>query len=291
MKTILVPIDFSENSKNAMDYAILLANKLKMKLLLLHAFYPSVVEAISDSYKIARHKQISGTPAELERELDIWREVVTDTEKTLKCETVFAEGELTDVITELMTERDIDLIVMGTKGATGLKEVFMGSNTVKVIEEFSCPVIAVPQGFQFNDIKKIIFATDYHDSDIASLRFIIKLALLFESELIVTHVAEGDLKPRFEEDLLQYFIERLGKSISYDKMKFHLLDGKDIDKSLNKFIDEQNADLFVISTKDRLFKGPFFNRGLTRKFAHHIQIPLMAFHAFEFGKNDFFLEK
>lgn len=287
MKTILVPIDFSENSKNAMDYAILLANKLKMKLLLLHAFHPSVVEAISDSYKIATHKPIGGTPKELKRELNIWGEAVTSSEKRLKCETVFAEGDLADVITELMEERDIDLIVMGTKGATGLKEVFMGSNTAKVIEEFSCPVIAVPQGFQFNDIKKIIFATDYHDSDIISIRFIIKLALLFDSELIVTHVAEGDLKPRFEEDLLQYFMERIGKSVSYDKMKFHLLDGTDINKSLTKFIDDQNADLFVISTSDRLFKGPIFNRGLTKKFAHHIQVPLMAFHAFEFGENGF----
>jgi nucleotide-binding universal stress UspA family protein len=287
MKTILVPIDFSGNSKNAMDYAILLAKKLKMQLLLLHASRASVAEAISDSYKIAAHKQISGTPAELKSELSIWAEALTGSEKGLKCETVFAEGDLTDVITELMEERDIELIVMGTKGATGLKEVFMGSNTAKVIEESSCPVIAVPQGFQFNDIKKIIFATDYHDSDINSLRFMIKLALLFDSELIVTHVAEGDLKPRFEEDLLQYFIEKAGKSVAYNKMKFHLLDGQDTNKSLNKFIDDQKADLFVISTKDRLFKGPLFNRGLTKKFAHHIQIPLMVFHAFEFDENGF----
>lgn len=288
MKTILVPLDFSDNSKNAMNYAILLANKLNMKLLLLHAFHPSMAEAISDSYKNLTHKNITGTPKEMENELKIWREAVTNSEKNLLCDTIFAEGDLADKIAELMEETPIDLIVMGTKGATGLKEVFIGSNTAKVIETISCPVIAVPAGYQFRDIKKIVLATDYHDSDIASIRFLVKLAKRFDSELTVVHITDGDLKPRFEDDLLEYFRGQVGKSIAYNKMKFHLLEGADISKILNEFITEQRVDLFAISTEDRIFTGPLFNRGLTKKFAHHIQVPLLAFHAFDSGDIDWF---
>lgn len=288
MKTILVPVDFSDNSKNAMDYAILLANKLKMKLVLLHAFHPSMAEMISDSYKIATHKNIDGSPEEMKNELKIWQEAVSGSEKNLKCSTIFMEGDLADEITRLVEEDEVDLVVMGTKGVTGLKEVFIGSNTAKVIENVSCPVIAVPADYQFDGIKKIIFATDYHDSDIDSIRFMVKLSLLFDSELIIVHMADGELKIRYEKDLLEYFMERVIKSVSYSKMKFYLLTGTDVSKSLNEYIAKESTDLFAISTKDRILSGPIFNRSVTRGFANHIQIPLLAFHAFDFDNSNLF---
>jgi nucleotide-binding universal stress UspA family protein len=288
MKTILVPIDFSDNSKNAMDYAILLANQLNMKLLLLHAFDASVAEVISDSYKVVAQIPIKGTPKDNERELKVWREAVVTSEEELECNTLFTKESLEDSIDTLVKTGSVHLIVMGTKGATGLKEIFIGSNTARIIEKIPCPVIAVPDKYQFNSIKKIIFATDYHDSDIASIRFLIKLAKAADSELAIIHLADGELKLRYEEDLLEHFMERVKKSIVYDKVKFYLLNGVDIVESLTDFIADQNADLFAISSERRLLIGPFFNRSLTRKFVQHIQIPLLAFHASDNDDTDLF---
>lgn len=288
MKTILVPVDFSGNSKNAMDYAILLANKMNMKLLLLHAFHPSMVEALVDAHKIAANREITGTPDQLKNELKIWKDAVTSTEKNISCETIFSESDLPDAIIDLMTEQTIDLIVMGTKGASGLKEVFVGSNTSWVIEKINVPVIAVPAGYEFNDIKHIVFATDYHDSDIDSIQFLVKFSRHFDAKLDIVHIADGDLKPRFEDDLLEHFMEQVKGAVTFDAMSFHLLDGSNVKERLNEFISKQKADLFAISTEERFLVGSLFNRGLTKKFAHHLQIPLLAFHAYENNDNDLF---
>jgi nucleotide-binding universal stress UspA family protein len=281
MKTILVPVDFSDNSKNAMDYAIMLANKLNMKLLILHAFNAPVAELVSSSYKTETNNKIETTQREVENELRIWREVVNNSEKNIDCSTLFIKGDLIDEIAQVIREHAIDLIVMGTKGASGLKKIFIGSNTERIIEKVSCPVIAVPAEYQFDGIRKIIFATDYHDSDIVSIGFVAQLATLFDSELIIVHKADREFKVEFEEDLLDDFVNQVEKSVKYDKIKFHLLKSNGVHHSLDEFINEQKADLLAISTKGGISINPIFNRSLTRKFADHIQIPLLAFHAFD----------
>lgn len=288
MKTILVPVDFSDNSKNAMDYAILLANKMNMKLLLMHSFYPTMAEAISDSYKALQHKNVNYTPKEMRGELNIWQKVVNDTEHNIPCETVFKEGDLLDTITELMKERTVDLIVMGTKGATGLKEIFMGSNTTSVIEKVSCPVIAVPEGYRFTQVKRIAFATNYNDSDITSIRFTAKMANAFGSELSIVHFADGKIPERYEGDQMDRFSEIIDKNVRYNKIKFHLLEGEDVIKSLEEYINDNKIDLLAVSTEDRILLGPLFNQGLTKKFACNIQIPLIAFHTVYLDDNDLF---
>ncbi|HEY0031023.1 MAG TPA: universal stress protein [Bacteroidia bacterium] len=288
MKTILVPLDFSENSKNAMDYAILLANKLKMKLLLFHAYHVSVEEVISDSYKIIRNKEINHTPQEVEKELKVWQEAILKSETDLQCDAVFREGDLSEEIARIMEEQEIEFIVMGTKGVSGLKEIFIGSNTAKVIRKVSCPVVAVPEGYQSGEIRKIVFATDYHDSDVVSIRFIVDLAKLFNAEVLVVHMADGELNPKFEGDLLRYFQEQVEQSTTYDKLKFYLQYGKDVYKSFSEFIIEQDADLLAISAKERKLGTSLFNRGVTKKFVEHLKIPVFAFQAFDIGEKGLF---
>ncbi len=289
MKTILVPVDFSENSKNALDYAVQLANKLTMKLILLHAYQPSFAEAISDSYKILTHKEINGSPKEMKTQLKSWKEAVIDSDKKLECNEFFVEGDLGDEINEVIEDNDVDFVIMGTKGATGLKSVFMGSNTAKVIETVLCPVLAIPSGYKFKEYENIAFATDYHDSDSISIDFLVDLAKQFDSQLEIVHVANDDIKPRYEEDLLEHFMTNIKKSISYKKLNFHLIEGEDnIHKALNEFSIKHKIDLLAISTVDRILHGPLFNRGVAKGLSHHIQVPLLAFHAFDNGDIDLF---
>lgn len=289
MKTILVPVDFSENSKNALDYAVQLASKLNMRLFLLHAYQPSFVEAVSDSYKILTHKDIKRTPKEMSSQLKSWQEGVISSDKKLECNDFFVEGDLADEINEIIEDNDVDLVIMGTKGATGLKSVFMGSNTARVIETVLCPVLAIPSDYKFKEYKNIAFATDYHDSDSISIDFLIDLAKQFDSQLEIVHVANDDIKPRYEEDLLEHFMTNIKKSISYKKIDFHLIEGEDnINKALNEFAIKHKIDLLAISTVDRILHGPLFNRGITKGLTHHIEVPLLAFHAFDNGDIDLF---
>lgn len=289
MKNILVPVDFSDNSKNALDYAILLAKKFEMKLILLHAFHPKLVEAIKDSYKIVNREDIIGTPKDMEELLQSWQKAIKAAENDLDSDFIFSEGDLSDEINDIIEDNNIDFIVMGTKGATGLKSVLIGSNTARVIETVSCPVLAIPPDYKFKEFETIAFATDYHDNDINSITFLVNLAKKFKSKLEIVHVANEDIKPRFEEDLLEHFISKIKKSISYKKMSFHLIEGEDkINKALSEFVKQNKVDLLAISTVDRILRGPFFNRGITKGLTHHIQVPLLAFHASDDSDIDLF---
>jgi nucleotide-binding universal stress UspA family protein len=288
MKTILVPVDFSENAKNAMFYAISIAKRLKMKLMLLHVFHQSEADTFCDSLKVITSRGITDTPDEMKNRLKIWREMALKEEKDLHCEILFTEGNLEDELKKGSERNDFDLIVMGTKGASGLKRIFIGSNTVKVLKEVSCPVIAVPRGYNFKEIKKIIFATDYHYSDVASIRFMIQLAKVFDAELLVVHVSDVQLKRRFEQDLMEYFMGQVALGVTYDKMKFNLLEEDDVKKALKDFVSKEKADLFALSTEKHSLTDLLLKKSLTEQFAYQIRLPLLTFHAFDFGDNGIF---
>jgi nucleotide-binding universal stress UspA family protein len=215
MKKVLVPVDFSDNSKNALDYAIPLAKKLNMKLILLHAFHPSMMEALKDSFKVINHEDIIGTPADMKILLNNWKEAVIKAAPELQCESIFLESNLSDEINDLIEENAIDFIIMGTKGATGLKSVFIGSNALKIIDTAICPVMAIPTDYKFTEYSTIAFASDYHDSDKFSIQFLIDIAKPFKSSLEVVHIANEDIKPRFEEDLLANFKNEINQTVSY----------------------------------------------------------------------------
>ncbi len=276
MKTILVPIDFSENSKNEMDYAIMLATHLKMKILLLHAFHPSLPEAIGDTYKLMGNKDITGTPLDVKRDLETWKQAVLSSNKELKCETIFCEGPLDDEISRVMMKRKIDMIVMETKGAEGFRKAFSSTQTMKVIEIVNCPVVVVPPGFKFRNWDNIVFATDYRESDDQSIMFLGQLAKSFGSGLDVVHILENQSQAGADESLSENFVKGVAKEIKYDGIKFHCLNGTGIHETLRLFITERKADLLAISFTDRSLMTSLFKSGLTWELVYHPEIPLMV---------------
>ncbi|MDF2438997.1 MAG: hypothetical protein K0Q95_3373 [Bacteroidota bacterium] len=288
MKTIVVPVDFSENAKNAMFYAISIAKKLKMKLMLMHVFHQSEADTFCDSLKVVTGSEITDTPDEIKNRLKLWREMAVAVEKDLCCEISYAEGNLEDELKKGSERNEYDLIVMGTKGASGLKRIFIGSNTVKVLKEVSCPVIAVPPGYNFKEIKKVVFATDYHYSDVAAIRFMVQLSRAFDAELMVVHVSDDQLKRRLDQDLLEYFMGQVALAVQYDKMKFYLLEEGDVKKTLKDFVLREKADLFALSTEKHSLAELLLRKSLTEQFAYQIRLPLLTFHAFDFGDNDIF---
>lgn len=288
MKTILVPVDFSENAKNALDCAILFAKKLNMKILLMHNYHIGIPELIKDSIKTFSHREIHGTREEMKNELNLWKNALASAEPLLQCDAVFTEGELCEEMIAVKGDNEFDMVVMGTKGASGLKEVFIGSNTARVIEKIYCPVVAVPEKFCSDNIQKIVFATDFHDSDIESTRFLFQLSGAFDASLTLVHMCDGKIPTRKEDDLSNYFMEQLQKSLPDEKVEIKLLEGEDTYETFNNYITEEGIDLFAISTEDRILTGPLFNQGLTRRFAQHIQIPLLVFHASDIEESEFF---
>ncbi|KAA1247386.1 universal stress protein [Aquimarina sp. RZ0] len=166
MKKILLPTDFSGNSWNAIEYAVALFKNSVCTFFLLNAYSEIEYESV----------HISDIPSERATENTIrvaaiknLEHIKTTVEKIHpnpkhSFEIVAGLGLLTDVTQEIVKREKIDLVIMGTKGATGAKEVFLGSNTVRMINRIkNCPVLGVPESFTFG-LKplEIIFATDFN---------------------------------------------------------------------------------------------------------------------------------
>jgi nucleotide-binding universal stress UspA family protein len=275
IKTILVPTDFSKNASNALDYAIALAKKENSKLILLHAFrisYPT-----SDIPIPVVIEEVSQIQKESEEKLKkLCNEIIK--KKKIKCEFICKEGLAMDVVLESLKKKRPDLIVMGTKGASGIKEIILGSNTAKIIEKSNCPVIAVPESASYKGIKKIAFSTNYKESDIAALKKLVEIAKDFNSNLSILHVANEEYTKETEKGLMQLFIKSVSKKIKYGKITYQIKHGKSLEKVMQDYINKESPDIIAMSTLRRNLIEKLFGISITKKMAYHTKVPLLAFH-------------
>jgi nucleotide-binding universal stress UspA family protein len=176
-------------------------------------------------------------------------------------------------------QSNADIIVMGTKGAKGLQEVFLGSVTAAVAENSTCPVLAVPEGVKFREYKKIVFATDYHDVDVKSIQYLVTLAELFGAKISIVHISDFLTTDDFERELFRLFKVKVKAEVHYENISFELITGHDVDKTLSSYIKHNNVDLIAMSTrKKRNFISRLFDPSLTKKMVHHTAVPLLSLH-------------
>lgn len=275
MKTILVPTDFSKNADNALRYAVELAKKGNYKIILLHAYHISFVGPFIPTAVV--ESEIKAAEAEANSKL---RGLCMDTilSGKVRCEYVSWHGQPVDAVMNTIKKKKADIVIMGTKGASGIKEVIIGTNAAEIVEKASCPVIAVPENAIFKGLKKIVYATDYHNSDISALKNVMGIAGVFNSEISVIHVCDGEYTPYSEKGLLKSFEEKVRKGIHYPNISFHLAHGKHTSEILTKYAGGRSTDLLVMSTHYRTLGDKLFNRSVTKKMAYHTKVPLMSFH-------------
>lgn len=275
MKNILVPTDFSKNADSALNYAIGLAKKEKAKILLLHAYHLPIIASDAPM-------DFANAAIEAEREESIAR-LKTLQQKVIKaglrkCDFLAKPGFAVDAILATAKTKRNDLIIMGTKGASGIKAAIVGSNAAVIIEKADCPVIAVPEKASFSKIKEIVYATDYRINDLSSLKALIKIMKPFNPAITAVHVSGGDFIPQSEKELLKEFILKVGKKAKYRKLNYRVIYGKDIEKKLENYVAEKSADLLVMSTHHRNIFDKIFGSSITKKMAYHTKVPLLAFH-------------
>ncbi|MCX6290565.1 MAG: universal stress protein [Bacteroidetes bacterium] len=275
VRNILVPTDFSENANQAMDYACELASVMCAKLFLINAFHIPAIVTVDEASLLS----ISNAEKDSQSKLGGVKKDILKTFPGLQVETISANGFAVDEIVLSVAEKKIDLVIMGTKGASGLAEMLIGSNTAEVIEKAACPVLALPSEAKFTNVNKIVFATNYEDNDFQTLFLLTEMFKPFKPEIIILHVEE-DHNPQLESRMLEWFKGQVITNIPYNKLSFNLISGKNISQSLNEFLVENEINLFAMSTKKRGFVEKLFHKSLTKKFAYHTHIPLLAFHAY-----------
>lgn len=282
MKNILFPTDFSAESENAFNFAVGICDKLKANLILFNSFhipnYTSDVPIDDDAED--RLMNIA------EDELSTLETKALLLSKNIHVKCMVSYGLAVDTIISTAQEKQINLIVMGTKGAEGLKEVLIGSNAATVIEKASCPVLVVPEKAKYNSIDKIVFATDFRDYDFYTLARLVEIAKLFNSEIMIVHVSQVAPTKDYEKDLNEWYKEELKKEagIEYENISFYNLVGGNVADELEEFIEKNKVSMLALSMRRRNVFTKLFNPSLTKKMAYHSQVPLLAFH--ELRKSD-----
>lgn len=275
IKTILVPTDFSANAKIALNYAIKLAKDENSRIILFHAYHLAyysgdVTPELIPELNLVAEKEID------KRLLALAKKV--ENESGIECEVLMQQGLFVDIIEQVVKKKKVSMIIMGTKGKTALEEMIMGSNTTKVIQNVSCPVIAVPEKGKHSTIKKIVYATDYHSMDVKSLEFLIDLAKDAKAHIDVVHFVDENSE-REKVDHLSDFEKKMDKRNDFKNISYKLLDGSEIEQTFDKYIKKESINLIGVSTKHRTFlERVFGKRSVTKKLLHHTNVPLIAFH-------------
>lgn len=265
---ILVPTDFSAAAGNSLDYAIGFARKTNAEILVLHINQVALVDASmpAETYQMFV-KEIEDFTSEqfsiIENKLN---------NLSVKYRLLSRYGFVADEICEISENENIDLIIMGTTGASGIAEVLIGSNSASVVAKTKIPVLVIPPSTPYKDLNKIVYATDYNEPEFSSFLRLIYYAELFDCPLDVIHVkSESDRYFNAENN----FFKKNKDKISYPKLQFVNLEKGDIITSINTYIDDHHADLLVMAKHNRNFFDRLFHRSLSKKMAFHTHIPLL----------------
>ena len=244
MKNILIPTDFSNNAYNALYYATRLFKNEPCKFYILNTFdaEPHIITSRIESDKeSSTYKDLKNQSQE--RLTETFHSIVRDTEDfDHTFETISVSKKLAETINKTIKKKNIDLVVMGTKGVSGVKEIFMGSNTVKVIQKIKdCPILAVPDHFDFEPPKEIAFATDFRRFySKEELKPLLDIVSLFTSNIRIMHIHEEEQLDEIQEHNFKKLKEHLD-GFEYTMHWVAKLDQKaDL---INEFIDKMNIDM------------------------------------------------
>ncbi len=177
-----------------------------------------------------------------------------------------------DMIETFVTENGVDLIVMGTKGATGLKKVLMGSDATAVIDNSSVPVISIPENAAFKQIKKIAYASDLYNLH-EEIKTVAMFARLFDATVQVLHVLPEDSAKKIDKNMQA----DLFKITNYQKISYHVLRNDNVADALNTYITDEQIDMLAMFTHKLDFYEKLFGKSVTRQLAFHADVPLITF--------------
>ena len=273
MKTIIVPTDFSPVSINAVNYAADMAQSIQASIILLNVYQvpvtftdvPVVNLSLEEIRKISEEKT-----EKLKKDL----EHVTSGQ--LK---IYAESRLGDVVDEiesLCKKVQPFAVVMGTKGANPLERLFLGSNTLTAIRHVNYPIIVVPPGAVFSNVRKIGFACDFSEVvESTPGPKIVEICKTFGARLHVINVdyKNKHFRPETPEEalLLHTMLEELHPVYDY-------IEHQDVVEGIQHFTETKGFDMLITIPKKHKLLAGLFEKSHSKDLVFHAHIPIMCLH-------------
>lgn len=276
MDYILVPINFKDCATNAAEYALKIANQFQWSITLLHVITPQFVVGPEQVY-----------PLSTEEVEEVSKEKLVALQKSLlaKCEgnvTVdfkIDHGFPPDCITKYSKEEQCALVVMGTKGAKGLKKMLLGSMSSQVMKKVEIPLILIPEAYQNHRIENILFATNFFLYDEIFAGELMAMAKLFDAKLYCMHLSNDKNLEKDQEKMADLRAELLANK--YDvELVFDVVISpeKDTEEAIDQYMSNHDIDLLAIHSLHRInLLHQLDHPSIARKFALDLELPLLVF--------------
>ncbi|MCB0473625.1 MAG: universal stress protein [Flavobacteriaceae bacterium] len=274
MKKILVPIDFSNEAQYAAKVAAKIAKLTGSEIFLLHMLdLPSNTIDPAEMGNFYEGPQTVFFMKGIHKRFEEFKKLPFF--KGIKLnETVRFHKAFEGVIEESKNNK-ADLIVMGSQGATGLKEMLVGSNTEKVVRHSDIPVLVIKQEIKDFKIKDLIFASNFSDEALASFKHVIDFANIFGAKI---HLLFINTIHNFEPTKVS--LDRLKHFVAQFKIKDYTLNvynDTTIEEGILNFGREINADIIAINTHGRSGLSQLFSESISKELANHAIRPVITF--------------
>ncbi|HEY3387179.1 MAG TPA: universal stress protein [Saprospiraceae bacterium] len=275
---ILFPTDFSSAAENAFVYALKLANQLNASITVLHVYellqvhtwiegsmnMEEVNEKITlGEFEDFRSRSETMKRIALENNLD-----QVDVNYSLK-----ESNHVVDAILQDASMNMIDLIVIGTKGATGLREIFFGSVASKVMESSFCPVLLVPDTAVFKGIEKFGLTLEYKPDELELIERAATVTRRFGGHLYCLHV------DAFDPDKVTLKMQEYRETFKHESdISFHVHHNLDIEKGILEFMKLNQVDIVMMRVHHQSLLKELFSYSIAKRVAYHTDIPLLGIH-------------
>lgn len=268
---ILIPTDFSEVANNALQYAIHLAKKVNAEL---HVFHIKNIPLVDTSYPNTIYQTYMVEIDEFATKNFERLEANVLTPSGLSFKTQSAYGFINDEIQEYSKTNKIDLIILGTTGASGIQEILIGSNAASVVAKSEIPVLIIPPMAKFEEILHLVYATDFNEPEFPAVSRLAYFSGLYNAEISILHV-KSEYDDYFDKE--HNFFVKNKDQIALNNWKIvNVTEKENIIESINSYVEANHTNLLVMAKHNRNFFDKLFHRSLSKQMAFHTKIPLLV---------------
>lgn len=278
MKNILVPIDFSQCSRDAFLYAKGLADTLGFSIKLVHVYIGNLNTDASinlNSVKSREEAILKKMQDFVKVNLEKSNNSNVLTQQKIETEAIVGLSATHEIVELTKDEDDIAMVVIGTTGDGNMMERMFGSVSSSVAQRSHCPVILVPKGSEFKKYENVLYASNYESADENLLDQIVDFGKIFNATMHFVHVEENDNYETVEDTIFYKLFEKGDPSFSFNIVN---IKNRSVLSGLNQYADENNVDLIVLVNRQRNYLENIFQLSLTKRMAKASKLPVMVFH-------------
>lgn len=279
---ILVPVDFSKAATNACHYALDIAARTQGSVTLFHAHKPLKTHMVDlAAGKKAYNEQ---EEAALMNKLLRWKKkqvLSVPRAAAVPVSTVLGHTPVGDNILGFAEDNQVDLIVMGTQGLSGIRKVLIGSVADLVVQETTVPVLVVPEEATWHEFRTIVFSSNYLHADHDALDMVLHLADLFGAKVVVTHVLDAlrhslPAERQRETATFDDYSYTLQRTFPDHEIKFDLIEAASVTEAMESMDQRIPFDLMVMVRRERSFLKTLFTKSFTENMLFLTRQPLLV---------------